>query len=372
MEAANHSDFSQLWAASFATSASSDEDSSQLAQDNSSSACESTDDDLGQELFNVSSLPDDRRLALQSSSTSRVYAPQDGTPSASQVHPGRRQDHSVLQRNRMDFQRIQKVLNQSCPCERLRGGKPCLRNFSFANICELRFARSTWGPAQEYQARQEALQAAAAANASEFRLSVNQHLVCLTAYCMIYDYNCSSMRRSWSAVKTGLGIQPTGRPRGSHHLDPVGSSTKNLACYSWMKEWLDTMADVDPVGLKYKFTINYVGSKDLYQEYAKHYLINHILLADQPLSHRRFAEIWQHFKQQEKVRVRKKANTTTKCVGKIQFPTSTSSFFFGAHTLPPRQYVTNFIPGRRTSQPRERSCNKSPKTAPSTGRILCP
>ena len=82
----------------------------------------------------------------------------------------KRLDHRLIQRNRMDFQRINKVLNQSCPCD--RGGKPCLRSFTFSDLCELRFERSSWAPVQEYQARQEALKAAAAADPSICRIHV--------------------------------------------------------------------------------------------------------------------------------------------------------------------------------------------------------
>ena len=145
--------------------------------------------------------------------------------------------------------------------------------------------------------------------------------VCLSAYCMLFDYNASSMRRSWSKIKDGNGIQQTGRPKGSYHIsDLIGNSVLKQSCYAWLKSWTEVVADEDPVGIKYKLVLNFVRLQDLYQEYKNHFLANSVLIDDTSLSQRRFGDVWEYFKGEEKIRVRRKANTTTKCSGNFQAP----------------------------------------------------
>ena len=95
--------------------------------------------------------------------------------------------------------------------------------------------------------------------------------------------------------------------------DVVGLSSKNIQCYAWLKDWVSTIGDDDPVGKSSKKIINFVSCKELHDEYCKNYNLYSILGSDHPLSVRRFQVIWEYFLVKEQVRVRRKANTTTKC-----------------------------------------------------------
>jgi hypothetical protein len=115
-----------------------------------------------------------------------------------------------------------------------------------------------------------------------------------------------------ASIRKGQGIASVGRPKGSASSDVLGTSTKNLDCFVWLQKWIAEVGDDDPVGKSFKKVVNFVTVQDLHQEYCKYYGLKSVLLRDLPLSERRFRDIWQYFKTKERVRVRRKANTTTK------------------------------------------------------------
>ena len=94
------------------------------------------------------------------------------------------------------------------------------------------------------------------------------------------------------------------------------SSARGLQAYAWLKTWIEIIGDEDPVGQKYKYVINYILPPELYEEYCKDIMAYRVGESEQVLSGRAFARVWAHFKRQERVRVRRKANTTTKCESK--------------------------------------------------------
>ena len=271
-------------------------------------------------LFDLDDVPERRQTSMVQQATrgSRVLAPEPDFLLTSGRGGLKRVSQDAFNEKRLDPKRIEKVLDQPCPCARRIGGRSCLVNFDFGAIAGLRHARVKLGAAEEYHLRATNLNDAASRSTTECRLFVSGKSVCLRAYCMVFDYNESSMRRSWSKVKQGLGVRSVGRPRGPQlSLDPIGDNIQKQSCYAWLKAWVDVIADVDPVGIKYKLAVNYVRPQDLYDEYVRHYNSNTLLLSDLPLSFRRFCVVWEHFKTQEKIRVRRKANTTTKCSGQL-------------------------------------------------------
>ena len=275
-------------------------------------------------LFDFEDVGESRRSSFRSTlpgNARRIVAPQDGEFIVPLPKARVRVDHGTLTNRRLDPSRIARILSQTCPCARFLAGKPCMSYFNYGSISGHRFIRSKLGPSDEYSLRTSDLNAAFAANPHECRVLVDGKSVCLSAYCMLFDYNASSMRRSWSKIKDGNGIQQTGRPKGSYHIsDPIGNSVLKQSCYAWLKSWTEVVADEDPVGIKYKLVLNFVRLQDLYQEYKNHFLANSVLIDDTSLSQRRFGDVWEYFKGEEKIRVRRKANTTTKCSGNFQAP----------------------------------------------------
>jgi hypothetical protein len=145
---------------------------------------------------------------------------------------------------------------------------------------------------------------------------VHGKLICLKAYCLVYGYLRTSIARSLAAIRKGHGCVPVGRPvlTAKEKEDVVGLSPKNIHCYAWLKDWVSTVGDDDPVGKSCKKVINFVSTTELHKEYCKNYSLYSVLENDHPLSERRFRVIWEHFISKEQIRVRRKANTTTKCM----------------------------------------------------------
>ena len=279
-----------------------------------------TDDSLEVSLFDLDDLAETRRASLLSTAASphRVHAPTPNNSFPKTFSGRKRLSYVAMSAERLDPGRIEKLLDQPCPCTRLVGGRSCMRHFNFGSIAGLRHARNKLGSTAEYQLRTSNLMTAAQGSTKDCRLVIDGKSICLPAYCMIFDYNASSMRRSWSKIKQGLGILPVGRPKNTAaSSDPIADSILKQSCYAWLKAWAEVIADVDPVGIKYKPAVSYVRPKELHEEYVKHYMSNTVLLDSSPLSLRRFTEVWKYFQVKEKIRVRRKANTTTKCSGML-------------------------------------------------------
>ena len=294
-----------------------DEELVDTPMDGLDSGSESSDDSVDACLFDFDSVPETRHASLLSRNASfpnRVLAPTPLVPNTGAIM--KRVAYSVFTERRLEPKRIETILGQQCPCARLVGGRACMDSFDFGAVSGHRHARGRLGAAAEFDLRWKNLLAAAERSIRSCRVLLDGKSICLRAYCMVFDYNESSMRRSWSKVKQGLGIRSVGRPKGSHaNPDPIGENVQKQSCYAWLKAWADVIADVDPVGIKYKLAVNFVRPQDLYAEYVRHYNSTSVLLTDAPLSFRRFCVVWEYFKREEKIRVRRKANTTTKCSG---------------------------------------------------------
>ena len=115
-----------------------------------------------------------------------------------------------------------------------------------------------------------------------------------------------------------------GRPRGSSGASP-GTTPRAQDAYAWLKQWIEVFGDLDPVGTKYKYVVSYILPADLHEEYMRDFTFTGLARTLHPLSQRSFTRVWHLFINQEKVRVRQKANTTTKCRGEtpseLIFPT---------------------------------------------------
>jgi hypothetical protein len=302
-----------------------DDDERSLLSSASETGSSTSGDFLDSEvsLFDFEDIGESRRSSFTlAGNASRVFAPQEGEFIVPSLPKARvRVNHVALSNRRLEPSRIARILCQTCSCARFLAGKPCMSHFSYGSISGHRYSRSKLGPTEEYSLRTSDLQAAFAANPLDCRVLVDGKSICMSAYCMIFDYNASSMRRSWSKIKAGNGVQPTGRPKGSFQVsDPIGKNILKQSCYAWLKSWTEVVADEDPVGIKYKLVLNFVRVQDLYQEYKNHFLANSVLIDDTSLSLRRFGDVWEYFKGEEKIRVRRKANTTTKCSGNSQAP----------------------------------------------------
>ena len=209
---------------------------------------------------------------------------------------------------------IEAALGARCRCRLGDQGRNCMSLFDAGDLFRLRHARSKMSATEVIVQRHVDLNKAleVATSPSDCRMRVNGHNICLQAYCMVYNTNFASMKRTLRNLSQGIhGQQAMGRPRGSS--GGVMSSARGMQAYAWLKTWMEISADQDPVGQQYKYTINFIGPADLYEEYIADFAANRVGVAETTLSGRAFSRLWSHFKRSEKIRVRRKANTTTKC-----------------------------------------------------------
>lgn len=210
---------------------------------------------------------------------------------------------------------IQMCLGETCACALRAGGQSCLRHFDAPTVWGLRQTRWNLSAKEDQQCRHNDISAGIMVHSRQPRMLVRGKLICLKAYCLVYGYLRSSIARTVAVVRRGQGCVPVGRPvlSSADKEDVIGLSAKNIQCYAWLKEWVATVGDDDPVGKSTKKVINFVSTTELHEEYCKNYNLYSVLENDHPLSERRFRVIWEHFLKKEQVRIRRKANTTTKC-----------------------------------------------------------
>lgn len=245
-------------------------------------------------------------------------------PTSSKAH---RRSRSNIKEELFLFSNIQMCLAETCCCSLRAGGQYCLRHFDAPAVWGLRQARWNLSAKEDQLLRHNDISAGILVNSRQPRMLVQGKLICLKAYCLVYGYLRTSIMRSLAAVRKGQGCVPVGRPvlTATEKEDVVGLSPKNIQCYAWLKDWVSTVGDDDPVGKSCKKVINFVSTKELHEEYCKNYNLYSILESDRPLSERRFRAIWEHFVSKEQVRVRRKANTTTKCMECDELHTRASS-----------------------------------------------
>ena len=225
----------------------------------------------------------------------------------------KRQPHNILKNSRLDYHRVALLDGVTCPCARLVGGKNCLSHFSIGDIYGLRFANRNLSAQDEYGNRQRVLQQAVQLNKDKCMIAIKGHLVCLTAYCLIFDYNRTSMSRSWRRILRGIGVQSTGRPKGSKASEIPFNDPRALLALEWLRVWIDSFAETSPVGLKCQKSINYILVGDMYNEYLKDQARRTVYIDSNPISEKLFRKVWNHLKQADGIHVRRNANASTKC-----------------------------------------------------------
>ena len=224
-----------------------------------------------------------------------------------------RQKHESTNMNRLDHQRISMLQGAICPCARAVGGKNCLSHFTVGDIFSLRFSNRDLSASEEYTKRQACLVHAAQRDKTKCMIPVNEHLICLTAYCLLYDYNRSSMSRSWSRILRGHGVITAKRRVSSSTCDIPFQDVRALQALQWLRAWIDSFAETSPVGLKCQKSINYILVADMYSEYLKDHASRSISLENSPVSEKHFRRVWTYLKNADGIHVRRNANASTKC-----------------------------------------------------------
>jgi len=122
----------------------------------------------------------------------------------------------------------------------------CMSKFDIGVVFRLRYARSKLSKQAEMAARNSDLARAAQKTTKKCIIDVEGKDICLQAYCILFDINWSSMRRSWARLVNGQANQDMGRPRGSSGRSP-GTTPRSQDAYAWLKQWIEVFGDLAPL-----------------------------------------------------------------------------------------------------------------------------
>ena len=93
------------------------------------------------------------------------------------------------------------------------------------------------------------------------------------------------------------------------------SSPDQQYIQAWLNEWIEIEGDHDPVGDECQYVLDLVDCKDVYEEFIADYGANTIFSGCRQPSERTFRRVWEWWVVENRVRIRDKKNTTTKCQG---------------------------------------------------------
>ena len=128
---------------------------------------------------------------------------------------------------------IEAALGARCRCRIGVQGRNCMSLFDAGDIFRLRHARMKMTGTEIIVQRHGDLNKALelGTSPSECRIRVNGHSICLQAYCMVYNTNFASMKRTWRNLTQGRhGQQAMGRPRESS--GGVMSTARGMKAYA--------------------------------------------------------------------------------------------------------------------------------------------
>lgn len=237
-----------------------------------------------------------------------------------------RQEYSN-KRLRVDV--MERDLLKPCSCTRqskfLR--KSCHSTFNIGEILNMRRERVLMDQSTERQlCIQELTQAT---KSPEERILVGCKLVayrecCIGGYCLAYGLSRSSVYRMRTQLQAMAKVPNlgAGRPKKTREdmqddAEVGPSSPDQQYIEAWLNEWLELEADKDPVGNDCEYVLDLVDSKDVYEEFIADYNANTIFAGSRVASERTFRRVWDWWIIKNRIRIRDKKNTTTKCQGNL-------------------------------------------------------
>lgn len=235
-----------------------------------------------------------------------------------------RHDYSV---KRLCVEVMEKDLLTPCSCSRLSkfGRKSCHSHFNLGDILNLRRERTTMDQTAERKTCiKEMMQAM---NHPQERILVGCKVVpyrecCIGGYCLAYGLSRKTVHRLRIQLQSGVHTpnEGAGRPKKTREdlqddklLGP--SSPDQQYIQAWLNEWIEIEGDHDPVGDECQYVLDLVDCKDVYEEFIADYGANTIFSGCRQPSERTFRRVWEWWVVENRVRIRDKKNTTTKCQG---------------------------------------------------------
>ncbi len=233
-----------------------------------------------------------------------------------------RQDVSL---KRLDSRDIENAMKRQCSCSKFGkfSMKSCHSQFNYGELCNLRRERTLMDQsAERMKCIQELSQAMKHPNEKVLvgcTGVIPYRECCIGGYILAYGLSRATIYRLRNSLK--MNVDPNagaGRPKKTREDledDKIfgPSSTGHEYIEAWLNEWLEVEADKDPVGNDCLYTLDLVESKDVYEEFVADYKANTVFEGSRITSQRSFKRVWDAWITKNRIRIRDKKNTTTKC-----------------------------------------------------------
>jgi len=233
----------------------------------------------------------------------------------------KKQTYDDLKFNALQYETCHAVLDYVCPCAS-RNGSTCLKSFkTVGEVLNARIEHYNRSPREEYQLRTHEVREAIKfqkrnekAYVAVSLLHGQKYKVCLNSYAVLYGLPATSFWRTVGQIRHHNSIPARiGRPhRSNETTDPIVSIAAE-ECIEWIRNWVVLLSDESPTGDDWDKAIDPIDTKEVYEEYDVWFKAFHFTLTAKPLSFSTFTIIWNHWLKVDRIKVRNKSQTTTKC-----------------------------------------------------------
>ncbi len=234
-----------------------------------------------------------------------------------------KRSYSDLRRQSLQYESCEAALHHACSCGNMRNGVHCLSKFkSPGEILDARLQHYDRTPKEEYRLRlhdiNEALKFKRAEEKSYIIVTLKSgqnYKVCFSSYAALLQIPPKSFWRTVGQVKNyNKPPASIGRPQGhDKDSDPIGS-LKTEECLEWIRKWAEMICDESPTGDDWAISIDPVDVKEVHEEYDGWFRASHFFAHEKPTSFTSFNRVWKHWLKVDRVKIRNKSNTTTKCM----------------------------------------------------------
>ena len=242
----------------------------------------------------------------------------------------KRQEYSL---KRLDSRDIENAMKRQCSCSKF--GKflnmSCHSQFNYGELCNLRRERTLMDQSAERLKCIQELSQAMKHPSEKVMVGCTgvtpYRECCIGGYILAYGLCNTTIYRLRKSLKMQLETNVgAGRPKKTREdleddiiLGP--SSPCHEYIEAWLNEWLEVEADKDPVGNDCLYTLDLVECKDVYEEFVADYKANTVFEGSRITSERSFKRVWDAWIPKNRIRIRDKKNTTTKCTSELYLNT---------------------------------------------------
>ncbi len=225
-----------------------------------------------------------------------------------------------LKFNALQYESCQAVIEYICPCG--SNGSSCLKSFKTAgDVLNARIEHYNRSPKEEYQLRvHEVCEAIKFQKPNEKAyvavtlLYGQKYKLCLHSYAVLYGLPATSFWRTVGQIRNHNSFPTSiGRPHRSNETQDPIVSTAAEECIEWIRNWVVLLSDESPTGDDWDRAIDPLDIKEVYEEYDVWFKAFHFTLAAKPLSFSTSTNIWKYWLKVDRIKIRNKSQTTTKC-----------------------------------------------------------